>query len=142
MWRRNGVSDGQLPYRTAASGPLVNLSTGDVVATDVTVAADRTTRRRGLLGRDYLSANAAFVLVPCFAIHTWGMRFPIDLLFVDATGRVIKACERVPGRRMAAALGGHAVVELAAGRIAATGTRTGDKLGRLKLQYGRVDPGG
>lgn len=142
MWRRNGVSDARLLCRTASTGPLVNRRTGEVIAANVTVAADRTSRRRGLLGREHLSPDAALVLVPCCAVHTWGMRFPIDVLFVDADGFVIKASQRIPAWSMAVALGAYAVIELAAGRIASSGTRTGDKLGRPQLEYGRVDPGG
>lgn len=131
MWRRHGVSVASPCEEPADAAPIVNRRTGAVLATDVTIAADRATRRRGLLGRDCLSANEALVLVPCFAIHTWRMRFPIDVLFVDRAGRVIGARRRMPPGRMAAAFGAHAVIELADGRIAATGTRAGDELGRF-----------
>jgi uncharacterized membrane protein (UPF0127 family) len=114
-----------------AAGPLVNQRTGGIVATDVDIAADRRARNRGLLGRDHLPTTAALVLVPCFAIHTWRMRFPIDVLFVDSQGQVVKTRERMPAWRVAAAPGAYAVIELAAGQIARTGTQKGDELRRV-----------
>jgi uncharacterized protein len=114
------------------AAPLVNQRTGAILATNIAVAADRATRRRGLLGRANLAENEALVLIPCFAIHTWRMRFPIDVLFVDSRGRVIDARSRLRPGRIAVAPRARAVIELAAGRIAASGTRRGDEIGRLR----------
>jgi uncharacterized membrane protein (UPF0127 family) len=138
MWQRECLSGGWPFGPLSDAGPLVNWRTGAVLATKVTIAADRATRRRGLLGRAGIGENEALVLVPCFAIHTWRMRFPIDVLFLDTAGRVIDARSRLLPGKVAAALGAHAVIELATGRIAATGTRKGDELGRLQVEYGRV----
>jgi uncharacterized protein len=56
------------------------------------------------------------------------MRFPIDILFAARDGRVLKVSEAVPPRRIAGALRAFAVVELAAGELARSGTRAGDVL--------------
>ena len=130
-WRHR-LSNGWLTGESALTGPLVNQRTGTVLATNIAVAADRATRRRGLLGRATLAEDEALVLVPCFAIHTWRMRFPIDVLFLDGTGRVIAARNHVMPGKIAAAPRARAVIELAAGRIAATGTQRGDEIGRLR----------
>ena len=45
-------------------------------------ALDSKSRRKGLLGRDTLADRHALVLAPCGSVHTFGMRFPIDVLFV------------------------------------------------------------
>jgi uncharacterized protein len=126
------LTNGWLTGESAPTGPLVNQRTGTVLATNIAVAADRITRRRGLLDRDHLAEHEALILVPCFAIHTWRMRFPIDVLFLDGTGRVIAARSNVLPGRIATAPRARAVIELAAGRIAATGTGRGDEIGRLR----------
>lgn len=59
-------------------------------------------RMRGLLGTDHLAAGSGVLLLPCRAVHTRAMRYPIDVVFLDATGRVVRILrEMVPGRRMA-----------------------------------------
>lgn len=54
----------------------------------VEVAATRRARRRGLLGRD--GFDGVLVLVPCRQVHTFGMRFPIDVAFVARDGTVLR----------------------------------------------------
>lgn len=88
---------------------------GAVLATRVEVAATRAARRRGLLGRRTIPSQFALVLVPCRAVHTWGMGGPIDLVFVDPDGRVVRVCGAVPPWRIRAAWPAAAVVELAPG---------------------------
>jgi uncharacterized membrane protein (UPF0127 family) len=56
------------------------------------------------------------------------MRFPIDILFVARDGRVVKARSAVPARRIAGALGGFAVIELAAGELQRSDTGQGDRI--------------
>jgi uncharacterized membrane protein (UPF0127 family) len=63
------------------------LRNGDVLAA-AEVATDRRARSRGLLGRDGI--EGAFILRPAKQVHTLRMRFPIDVAFVDADGRVLR----------------------------------------------------
>jgi uncharacterized membrane protein (UPF0127 family) len=115
---------------------LMNAHTRTVVATEVEVADDRATRRKGLLGRDHLDPEAALVLTPCFSVHTAFMQFPIDVVFVDRNGIVLKVVRRMGPWRIAAAWGAHTVIELAAGAMAgARDVRVGD---RLYIGYGQV----
>ena len=60
---------------------------GNVLAS-AEVADERSTRRRGLLGRD--GVEGAFVITRCRWVHTIGMRFPLDVAYLDAEGVVLK----------------------------------------------------
>jgi uncharacterized membrane protein (UPF0127 family) len=107
---------------------LVNVRTGTVIASVVEPALDSKRRRKGLLGRDGLDDNHALVLAPCGAVHTIGMRFPIDVLFVGADGCVVKVVERLRTWRIAGALRACITVELAAGAVRRRDIATGDRL--------------
>ena len=92
-------------------------------------AADRGSRRRkGLLGRDGLAAGEGMWIVPCEAVHTFFMRFAIDLVYLDRRNRVVKTRKDVHPGRLSACLRAHSVVELPSGSIARTQTQTGDSL--------------
>jgi hypothetical protein len=83
-------------------------------------------RLRGLLGRERLGADEGLWIANCSAVHTIGMRFPIDVVFLDRRGRVLKISRRLRPWRVAAVLRGDAALELAAG--AAAGIDRGDQL--------------
>ena len=104
----------------------MNDRTGTAIVTELEIAVDSATRRKGLLGRDRLADSTGIVIAPTNAVHTFFMRFPIDIVFVTRAGRVVKVRESVPARRIAIALRAFAVVELAAGCAARKGLRTGD----------------
>src|SRR3954454_12780159 len=55
------------------------------------VADSLWTRGRGLLGRRSLAADQGLLITPCTSVHTWFMRFPIDVLYMDERDRVVKA---------------------------------------------------
>ena len=107
---------------------FVNERTGARVATTVETAFDSATRRRGLLGRDGLAEGHALVLAPCNAVHTFRMRFAIDVLFVARDGVVTKVVERLGTWRMAASFRAFATIEFRAGFVAAQDVRVGDRL--------------
>jgi uncharacterized protein len=98
------------------------------VAVRLLTAFDSASRRRGLLGRLGLDAEEAIVIAPCNAVHTFGMRFPIDVIYARRDGHVVKIRESVPPRRVSAALSAFAVIEMAAGTVARTGVKVGDVL--------------
>lgn len=102
--------------------------TGGALARVIELAGASTARRRGLLGRDALPAGHALVLAPCQAVHTFGMRFAIDVVGVARSGRVVTMRHAVPARRIVLALRAFAIVELAAGTCLAAGLRPGDHL--------------
>ena len=105
---------------------LRNARTGARLADAVEGAFDSTTRNRGLLGRDCFSPGSALILAPCTSVHTWFMRFPIDVLFVGKGGEIKKIRPGVGPWRMAVAWNSFAVVELPAG--GAGDSRPGDRL--------------
>lgn len=67
-------------------------------------------------------------IVPCEAVHTFGMKFPIDLVFLSKKRKVRKIRRAVPRRRIALDLMAHSVLELPAGTAEATRTAVGDQL--------------
>jgi hypothetical protein len=98
------------------------------LAESIEGAFDSATRRRGLLGRNGLPDGAAFVLAPSSAVHTFFMRFPIDLVFAARDGHVVKIRPDTGPWRISRARGAFAVVELPAGAAARAGLQVGDRL--------------
>src|SRR6476660_4528906 len=118
------------PLRTGDTSRFVlrNQRTGVVVATRLLPALDSETRRPGLLKHQSLPLGEAMLIAPTNAIHTFFMKFPIDVAFVRKDGSIVKIRAAMPAWRMAGAWGGHAVVEMAAGSFENAGTVTGDVL--------------
>lgn len=85
-------------------------------------------RRTGLLRHDSLEKGEGLWIAPCEAVHTIGMKFPIDVLFLDRKRKVLKIREDMKRWRMAACFRAHSVLELPAGIAKATGTSVGDQL--------------
>jgi uncharacterized membrane protein (UPF0127 family) len=107
---------------------LINQRNGVVVAETVVTAFDSASRRRGLLGRNDLPAGEALIIAPSNAIHTWSMRFPIDVAFITKAGRIVKVRPGVQPRRIAFSVTAYAVIEFASGTLAARDTAAGDTL--------------
>ena len=101
---------------------------GAPVATTVETAFDSAARTRGLLGRPSLAPDHALVIAPCEAIHTFGMQFPIDVIFVARDGRIVKIRRNMRAGRMTAAIGAFATIEMAAGEADRHGLTAGDYL--------------
>jgi len=100
-----------------------------VLASDVYRVADYFTRRMGLMGHPGLSPGQALVLEDDISIHTLFMRFPIDVLFLDAAGRVQHLYHALrPWRFSRIVSGCKRVVELPPGVLRVTGTTIGDVL--------------
>ena len=97
---------------------ILRVRGGDVVATRIEAAFDSRTRNRGLLSRDGLPQGTALVLAPCGAVHTWFMRFSIDVIFCDREGRVLKTTpDLAPWRMSMVWRRGFAVIEIASGTV-------------------------
>lgn len=72
-------------------------------------------RARGLLCRS-LGNDEGMLIEPCTAVHTIGMRFEIDVVFIDCTNRIVKIVSCLKPWRISACRGAHKVLELRAGR--------------------------
>jgi uncharacterized membrane protein (UPF0127 family) len=111
-----------------ATDVSVRLADGRVVCETCTIAENPLTRLRGLLGRRELAAGEGLLLRPSPSIHTWFMRFAIDVLFLDRELRVLRVVESLKPWRFAGCRGAHAVLELAPGSAASRGVAVGDRL--------------
>lgn len=98
----------------------------DLVLATVEVASSRRARARGLLGRDGI--EGALLVQPARSIHTFGMRFPIDVAFCDAELRVLRVLTLRPGRVTRPVLRCRSVLEAEAGMLSRWGVGVGDVL--------------
>lgn len=86
-------------------------------------------RGRGLMMVASLDDGEGLLIDPCSSIHTFFMRIPIDVLYVDRSGRILRADRAMkPWRIGPVFTGARWVVELPAGTIDATGTQSGDTI--------------
>ncbi len=115
------------PASPAGAARVVD-PTGAVVCEQCVLADSYPRRLRGLLGRSDLPAGEGLLLRPCGSVHTWFLRFPIDVVFLDRELTVLRVLSRMGKWRMAGARGAKAVLELAAGEAEARGVRPGDRL--------------
>lgn len=109
-----------------------NQTRNTVLGAAVALADSSESRRTGLLGRERLAPGEGLWIVPCESVHTFFMKFPIDLIYLDKHNRVRKVRSAVPPWRLSACLRAHSVIELPAGTAERTGTRVGDELAMEK----------
>jgi uncharacterized membrane protein (UPF0127 family) len=106
---------------------VVNRSRNAVLGARVRRADGFLRRLKGLLGSRALPEGEGLWIVPCEAVHTIGMRYPIDVLFLDAYGRATGCCRGLaPNRFSPRFRGARGALELPAGTLARTSTREGD----------------
>ncbi len=104
-----------------------NATRQSVVAAKVYMANHFFSRLMGLMGKPGLPPDQGLWIVPCADIHSCFMRFEFDAIFVDKQHKVLHLVERMkPWRISKLVRGGHAVLELPAGAVAASGTEIGD----------------
>ena len=101
-----------------------------LVLASAEVAADRKARNKGLLGRD--GFEGAFVVEGCRWIHTFGMRFPLDVAYLDEQGNVLKTVRMHRNRLGAPVPRSRSVIEAEAGAFARWGLHVG-----LVIELGR-----
>jgi uncharacterized membrane protein (UPF0127 family) len=107
---------------------VVSRQDGMIVCERCGDASSPLARMKGLLGRRELASGQGILLRPAGSIHTAFMRFPIDAVFLDADGTVLKVERELPAWRTAASRGSKAVLELPAGEAARRGLEVGDRL--------------
>ena len=103
--------------------------TRDVVLAEAAEVADTSAKRRtGLLKHTSLAPGDGLWIVPCESVHSFFMKFTIDVLYLDRQHRVKKIRPEMVPWRASACLTAHSVLELPAGSITRTGTQKGDQL--------------
>ncbi len=107
---------------------VLNVTRQTYLATRLEVADSGPKRNKGLLGRDSLAPGEGLWIVPCEAVHTFAMRFPIDLVYLDRNRRIKKLRNAVPPWRLSGCLTAHSIIELPPGTIRETQTQRGDTL--------------
>lgn len=112
---------------------IVNATKNTVLADSTLIANTPTKRIIGLLGRKEFKPGEALFIKPCNSIHTFFMRFAIDVLFVDKHNRVIKAISFLkPFRITPIYFKAEFTIELPAARIHSTQTQEGDTISFIK----------
>jgi uncharacterized membrane protein (UPF0127 family) len=113
---------------------LVRNHTRDTILGEAVEIADTSEKRRvGLLKHERLEPGTGLWIVPCESVHTFFMKFPIDLVYLDKQRKVRKVRHAVPAWRLSACLTAHSILELPAGTVEKTGTVPGDELSLEKL---------
>lgn len=110
---------------------VVNVDRSAELGARVEVADRYWTRLVGLLGRASLAEGEGLWIEPCNSVHMLFMRFPIDVVFTSAEGRVVGVRHGLlPWRMTWLVPGARAALELPAGVAARTGTVEGDRIAR------------
>ena len=92
------------------------------------IAGNSRARKKGLIGRDNLAPGHALVIAPSQGVHTFGMRFPIDIVAIDRQGRVVKIRPNVGPNRLVFAWSAFAMLELNVGSVDRALLVVGDRL--------------
>jgi uncharacterized membrane protein (UPF0127 family) len=112
-----------------ATVTIVNTTRDTILGERISIAETSWSRLVGLLGKCGLEPGAGLLIVPSQAIHTFAMRFPIDVVFLDRDWRVVHLTPRmVPFRITALHWKAHCVLELPSGTTTLTSTSIGDQL--------------
>ena len=111
----SGTRNGKALHREPPPDPrmkVLNVTRQTFLATRMEVADNGPKRNKGLLGRDSLAPGEGLWIVPCEAVHTFAMRFPIDLVYLDRKHRIKKLRHAVPPWRLSGCLTAHSIIEL------------------------------
>ncbi len=108
---------------------IINLTKNHILAENILLADSFLKRLKGLLGHKSFEKNQAMILRPSNSVHTFFMRFPIDVLFVDRNNTVVRTVRNMrPFRATGIYLKSVFVIEFPAGVISSTQTTEGDYL--------------
>lgn len=105
-----------------------NVTRGTQLGEAIQRAATPSARRTGLLKHAALAPGEGIWIVPCEAVHTFFMKFPIDVIYLNRNKTVRKLVPNMAPWRMSCCIPAHSVLELAANEISRTLTTVGDKL--------------
>jgi uncharacterized protein len=108
--------------------PRIRLERGPVVCERGVLAVTAWTRSKGLLGRSGLESDEGLWIQPTNSIHMFFMRFPIDVVYAAADGRVLKLVRGIRPWRVSFCRGAKVALELPSGAIDRCGVSVGDHL--------------
>jgi len=107
----------------------IDRTSGKELALNLVVADTLFARLKGLLGKSALPAGEGLWIKPCNSVHTFGMQFPIDVVFLDKEKRVVGLAKTLrPNRISRLYSSASSVIELPAGTVDAADTVTGDHI--------------
>lgn len=136
----NGRTNMGAAQKTSSSASTVyhvqNLTRRTALATYAVLANNSKARREGLLKRSHLQTGEGLLITPCEAIHTFGMKFPIDVVFIGKDRRVRKVLHSMPRSRIGFCFSAEIALEIPAGAAEASGTNQGDQLELRRLETG------
>ena len=118
----------RLSFRDMTKLRIVNRTRQTVLATQADIADTSAKRNVGLLRHKSLPEGQGLWIVPCEGVHTFGMKFAIDVVYLDRKKRVRKIRPNMGPWRISLCLPAHSVLELPAGAAASAGLRKGDEL--------------
>jgi uncharacterized membrane protein (UPF0127 family) len=107
---------------------ILNVTRKTCVATTSRLADSFFSRLKGLLGTAGLAEGAALVITPCSSIHTFGMAYPIDVLFIGDDNKVLRIISSFSPGRAACCGNSRCVIELPAGAAEVSQTQVGDEI--------------
>ncbi|MFN8686501.1 MAG: DUF192 domain-containing protein [Acidobacteriota bacterium] len=107
---------------------VTNRRNGALLTTHGGIANTSELRRRGLLQHESLEEGDGLWIAPCEAVHCFGMKFAIDVVYLNKQKKILKLRPNLGRNRISFCLRAHSVLELPAGTIARTGTLVGDEL--------------
>lgn len=108
---------------------VIILNSNKALVGNLMVADSIFTRMKGLLGRDSLPDGSGLLLKPCKGVHTFGMRFAIDVVFLSRSNQVVDIIHNLPPNRLTRIMAeAAAVIELPAFSAAAAGLSKGDSI--------------
>ena len=118
---------GIIPSMSDTFYKAINAATGQVIASRVKIAQDFKSRSIGLLNRISLDEDEALLIKPCNAIHTFFMKFPIDVLFLDKKGKIVKIRHSLQKSRFSGnMLRAYMTLEMAPGKLRKIQINQGD----------------
>jgi len=119
--------------------PITNLTQEIQLNYKVTAAVRFFSRVIGLQHTSQIDSNTAFLIRPCTGIHTFGMKYPIDVIFVDKDGVVIKVCKDLRPNRITGLIpSAHGVLEFPNSVIGKNDILLGDHLKIIPDEYSKV----
>ena len=107
---------------------VTNSTRAQLLADRADIADTSATRNRGLLKHTKLDPGEGLWIVPTQSVHTFMMKFTIDVVYLNKKKQILKLRPNMVKSRISACLSAHSVLELPAGTVDATGTQKGDQL--------------